>query len=119
LTEPALNPAALDRLRESVGDEFVGELVGRFLDDAPVQLTALRGAVESGDAETARRAAHTLKSNGATFGADRFSETCRLLEERARAGVLAGAHELLLRAEREYPGVEDALAPMRAQGGPP
>ena len=67
-----IDSAALDRLRGSVGDEFVGELVATFLGDAPAQLAALRGAVERGDAEEARRAAHTLKSNGATFGAERL-----------------------------------------------
>jgi hypothetical protein len=33
-----------------------------------------------------RRAAHTLKSNGATFGATRFSELFRELEVRGRDG---------------------------------
>ena len=39
-----LDGAALDRLREAVGDEFVGELVDTFLGDAPGQLATLRGA---------------------------------------------------------------------------
>jgi HPt (histidine-containing phosphotransfer) domain-containing protein len=112
--EHVLDAAALERLRDSVGDEFVGELVGTFLDDAPVQLTALRNALEAGDAEAARRAAHTLKSNGATFGASRFSETCRTLEEMAKARALADAEPVLRRAEQEYAGVGQALAPMRA-----
>jgi HPt (histidine-containing phosphotransfer) domain-containing protein len=117
LTEPVLDAAALDRLSDSVGDEFLGELVGTFLDDAPVQLAALRDALGEGDAEAARRAAHTLKSNGATFGADGFSETCRGLEELARDGALGGAAELLPRAEREYTAVAEALAPLRAARG--
>jgi HPt (histidine-containing phosphotransfer) domain-containing protein len=110
VTEPVLDGAALDRLRDSVGDEFVGELAGTFLDDAPAQLAALRTALDVSDPEAARRAAHTLKSNGATFGAGRFSETCRLLEEMAKAGALDGAAELLPRAEREYGAVAEALA---------
>jgi histidine phosphotransfer protein HptB len=114
MNEPVLDGAALDRLRDSVGDEFVGELVGTFLDDAPVQLAALRAALAEGDAEAARRAAHTLKSNGATFGASGFAETCRRLEEMARDGALAGAEEVLPHAEREYAAVEETLAPMRA-----
>ena len=104
-----LDGAALDRLRESVGEEFVGELVTMFLGDAPTQLATLRGALERGDAGEARRAAHTLKSNGATFGAEGFSELCRQLEEKAKAGELAAGDELVGQAEAEYVRVEAAL----------
>jgi HPt (histidine-containing phosphotransfer) domain-containing protein len=86
--------------------------VATFLEDAPIQLAALRNALDAGDAETARRAAHTLKSNSATFGAARFAETCRALEEMAKAGALAEAEPLLRRAELEYPAVGHALAPV-------
>jgi HPt (histidine-containing phosphotransfer) domain-containing protein len=116
--DQVLDAAALDRLRDSVGDEFLAELVGTFLDDAPAQLAALRAALGSGDAEAARRAAHTLKSNGATFGANRFADTCRRLEEIARTGSLAEAEGLLPRAVREYSAAEEALSPMRGPGSP-
>ena len=106
-----LDGAALDRLREAVGDEFVGELVATFLGDAPAQLATLRSAVERGDADEARTAAHTLKANGATFGAEGFSELCRQLEEKAKAGELArGGDDLVGQAEAEYVRVEAALA---------
>jgi HPt (histidine-containing phosphotransfer) domain-containing protein len=105
-----LDGNVLDRLRDAVGEEFVRELVATFLGDAPAQLATLRGAVERGDADEARRAAHTLKSNGATFGAEGFSELCRQLEEKAKAGVLAGGDELIGQAEAEYVRVEAALA---------
>ena len=56
-----------------------------------------------------RRAAHTLKSNGATFGATRFSELCRELELQAQAGDLTGASELAGRIETEYAAVAEEL----------
>ena len=105
-----LDGAALDRLREAVGDDFVDELVATFLGDAPAQLATLRSAVERGDAGEARMAAHTLKANGATFGAEGFSELCRQLEEKAKAGELAPGDELVGQAEAEYVRVEAALA---------
>jgi HPt (histidine-containing phosphotransfer) domain-containing protein len=114
---PELDGAALERLRESLGDELLADLVSTFLEDAPVQLAALRDALAAGDAEAARRAAHTLKSNGATFGAERFAETCRSLEEMAKAGALADAERLRPRAEVEYSGVREALIPLRAPEG--
>jgi HPt (histidine-containing phosphotransfer) domain-containing protein len=107
----------LDRLRESVGDEFLGELVGTFLDDAPAQFATLRAAVGRGEAEEARRAAHTLMSNAATFGAESLSELCRRLEELAKSGALDDAGELVGNAEAEYSRVQTALAAVR--GGEP
>jgi HPt (histidine-containing phosphotransfer) domain-containing protein len=111
--DSVLDAATLARLRESVGDEFLVELVDTFLDDAPSQLATLRGAIEQSDAVEARRAAHTLKSNGATFGAASFSERCRLLEDAAKRGDLAEAGELLARVEAEYADVAAALVATR------
>ena len=45
-----------------------------------------------GDAEEVRRAAHTLKSNAATFGAGDLAEWSRELEAAAREGDLADAN---------------------------
>lgn len=115
-SDPVLDSGALGRLRDSVGEEFLGELVGTFLDDAPAQLTTLRAAFGRGDAEEARRAAHTLKSNGAAFGAESFSGICRELEEKAKTSDLAGADELVGRAEAEYARVEAALTALRGGG---
>jgi HPt (histidine-containing phosphotransfer) domain-containing protein len=93
-----LDPAALQGLREIGGDEFFTDLVETFLADAPPLLAALRGT----NADEVRRAAHTLKSNGATFGATRFSELCRELEGQAKGGDLTGAPDLATRIEAEY-----------------
>ena len=89
-----LDLKALSDLRASVGgdEEFLGELIDDFLGDAPNQLEALRHAVATGDAETARRAAHTLKGNGRTFGAIEFADLC----QQAEAGAGAGNLELVL-----------------------
>jgi HPt (histidine-containing phosphotransfer) domain-containing protein len=47
----------------------VRELVDTFLAEAPSMLADLRESLASGEAERFRRAAHSLKSNGNTFGA--------------------------------------------------
>jgi len=83
------------------------------LDDAPALVATLRAAHEQGDREELRRAAHTLKSNGQTFGAERFSELCRELEERAKSDELDGAADLLNSIEREYAALEQTLAALR------
>jgi histidine phosphotransfer protein HptB len=100
-----LDQGALDELRRLGGEEFLVELVDAFLADAPAQLAALHTV----DVTEVRRAAHTLKSNGATFGAGHFSELCRELEEHAKRGELAGAPDLAARIEAEYALVAVAL----------
>ena len=105
-----LDQGALDELRRLGGEEFLSELVDTFLADAPAQLAALHAS----DVDEVRRAAHTLKSNGATFGAAHFSELCREVEKQAKSGELAGASDLADRIETEYALVAEAL---RA-GGP-
>ena len=110
-----LEENALDQLRELGGDDFLGELVDTFLDEAPGLLAALHAALEKGDAVELRRAAHTLKSNGATFGALAFSEACRELEELAKSGDLSGAAPLVERVESAYTPFEQALEPLREE----
>jgi len=111
-----LDPAALDNLREMVGGdvEFMIELMNTFLEDAPRMLTDMRQALESGDAKLLRRAAHSLKSNSAEFGAMTLSEVCRELEELSKDGSIEGAEELIKRAETEFTNqVKAALEAVR------
>jgi HPt (histidine-containing phosphotransfer) domain-containing protein len=71
-------------LKEATGAEFTGELIHAFLEDAPLQIQHLRDALAANDAESFRRAAHTLKSNAATFGAMELSALARELEMMGR-----------------------------------
>ncbi len=112
--DDVLDHSALATLRELGGDAFLAEVIETFLNDAPVLLAALRTSSEHGDTEELRRTAHTLKSNGQTFGAGRFSELCRELEERARSGALNGSAELVVRIEREYRALEEILVAVRS-----
>ncbi|MDQ3987921.1 MAG: Hpt domain-containing protein [Actinomycetota bacterium] len=56
-----------------------------------------------------QRAAHTLKSTAASFGAEGLSGLCRELERRARSGDFAGATDLLDAIDTEYRQVEVQL----------
>jgi CheY-like chemotaxis protein len=109
-----LDTSAIESLRDLGGDEFVAEVIDTFLDDAPALVATLRTTYEQGHADGLRRAAHTLKSNGQTIGAGRFSELCRELELRARSDELNGTAELVDRIEREYAALEQTLAALRA-----
>ncbi|HEY2742121.1 MAG TPA: GAF domain-containing protein, partial [Gaiellaceae bacterium] len=106
---------ALKNLRDLGGDDFLAEVIDAFLADAPELVAALRRALDDGSAEELRRAAHTLKSNGATLGATEFAELCRTLEARAKAGELDEAGELVGRVEHEYGPLRDALTALRSE----
>jgi len=100
-----LDPAAIENLRQLGGDEFVAELVQTFLADAPDLLAAL----QCSDARDVRRAAHTLKSNAATFGATRLADLCLDLEAQAGAGDVTAAPELAAEIDEEYALVAEEL----------
>lgn len=110
-----LDKRVLDDLRDSVGGDqaFVAELIDELLADAPVQLAALRDATGGGDAETARRAAHTLKGNGRTFGAVEFSSLCQDAEAAAAAGELDAVAQRLDAIDTSWEHVRTALGAAR------
>ena len=83
-----LDPAALENLLSMLGGEFVylEELIDSFLEDAPQLLAELDQFVEGGDSAGVRRVAHSLKSNGADFGATTFSNLCKELEMVGKSG---------------------------------
>ena len=115
ITEHDFRSGALDDLRDLGGDEFVHEVIETFLADAPTLLTALRNSLDAREAGEVRRAAHTLKSNGATLGADRFAAACRELELRAKSADLDGGYQLVERIEREFDQLQKELGPLRPQ----
>jgi signal transduction histidine kinase/CheY-like chemotaxis protein/HPt (histidine-containing phosphotransfer) domain-containing protein len=89
-------------------------VLGRMLDlfdrDAPRLLAEMRDAAGTGDVETLRDAAHTLKSNCANVGAMALAATCRDIEQLARAADAAAAIAPLAAAEEELRRVLAALA---------
>ncbi|GAA1835047.1 hypothetical protein GCM10009836_11740 [Pseudonocardia ailaonensis] len=87
---PTLDPVALVRLRELVGDAEIGGLVDGFLDEAAELLDSLRTALDGGDTAAAQHAAHTLKGLGDSFGATALAELCRRAEVPRPAPALAG-----------------------------
>jgi HPt (histidine-containing phosphotransfer) domain-containing protein len=109
---------ALENLQTMLGGEFeaLAELIDSFLEDAPKLLIELQHYLDVGDAAGVRRMAHSLKSNGADFGATAFSVLCKDLELLTKTGALDGAAELARRIRAEYTSVEAALKAVRYEG---
>lgn len=114
---PSMDAAALDRLLEMTGGdpEFLDELIQTYLDDAVVQLEAMRAAAGADSPEDLVRPAHSLKGNSANVGAVRLEELCRQLEADARAGSVERAIERVAAAGAEFERVRGELAALRAQ----
>jgi CheY-like chemotaxis protein len=111
-----LDVEALRQLRTTLGkqaDRMLPRLVESFHGDVDRLLGQARQALEQGQMDTLRRAAHSLKSTSATFGALALAAVARELEYHARDGVLEGTARLIARAEAEFVEAKDALEAVR------
>ena len=102
---PVIDTTVFSELQATAGAEFVAELADTFLEEAPLMLAELRSARSAGSAERFRRAAHSLKSNGQTFGAMALGAMARDLE---LGGLVADAAPLAA-LEAEFQRVAIAL----------
>jgi HPt (histidine-containing phosphotransfer) domain-containing protein len=89
-----IDRSVITALSESVGDEFVEELIDTFVDEAPGMFQEMQQALSAGDADKFRRAAHSLKSNAKTFGAVELAEKAQELETMARENDLGVGDKL-------------------------
>ena len=85
---PTIDETTFQNLKRDSGADFIAELIDTFLEDGARRLSELHTALEVQDADTFRRAAHTLKSNAATFGATELAGLAKELEDLGRAGNL-------------------------------
>jgi CheY-like chemotaxis protein len=110
-----LEPKALEALLATLGGEFANLriIIDSFLEEAPGLLDELDRFVEAGDAAGVRRVAHSLKSNGADFGASVFAERCKELEMLGKSGALDGAADLAAQIRERYRELASALAALR------
>jgi PAS domain S-box-containing protein len=111
-----LDASALERLRETLGKQaelLFPTLVKSFIDDGTRLLSEASQALQQKNAQDLRRAAHTLKSNGATFGAMMLSTVAKQLEQLGREGQFEGAVELIERAGREFVKAKTELEKFR------
>ena len=113
MTTPTIDAATFKALQETAGAEFVVELVDTFLEEAPPMMEELRSALAARDADKFRRVAHSLKSNGNTFGALAFAAMARELELAGLERVMATNPQALAALAEEYACVATALGEMR------
>ena len=119
MPDPTLDPSALDALLDTVGGdrEFLAELIETYLGDGPGVFEDLRAGLAADDAAVVRRAAHTLKSTSATFGAANLAAICRGIEASAAANDLTELATRVEAAESEFEAVTAALQAVAGQSG--
>ncbi len=107
----AIDRSVYDQLVETAaGDkEFLADLINVYLNDSPSLIKQMHEALAAKDADTFRRAAHSLKSTSANFGAMTLSGQAKELEMMAKAGSWEGAAEKIARVEQEYARVKTEL----------
>jgi len=109
----SLDTAAINELRETAGPEFLVELIDTFIAEAPGMLKDLREGLATADANRFRRAAHSLKSNAATFGATRLAEIARQLEHGGFASGADQAAATVAALESEFSKVAETLTKLK------
>lgn len=77
---PIIDDNVLQELGQSAGEDFMAELAGTFFEEAPDMLAGMRLALQTGNTESFRRNAHSLKTNAHTFGAMALGALARELE---------------------------------------
>ena len=108
-----IDTTVFEELKQMSGADFIDELVDTFLDDAPKLLAELQASLKTGNADAFRRAAHSLKSNAATFGAKHLSELARELEMFGKEDKLAQVGNRLATLEATYMAVASELKGLR------
>ena len=76
-------------MRQSVGDDIIGELVDSFEVEARERTTRIAAALVANNHKSLNEEAHALKSLAGSFGAPRLMEMCAKLEKTGREGIAA------------------------------
>jgi HPt (histidine-containing phosphotransfer) domain-containing protein len=100
----------LDRLEEDQG-LFI-KIMNIFLDDVPKQMGALKEALDTGDADTVRHQAHTLKGSAGHVGATSMQVVVREMEKAGQEGDMQRTANLFPLLEQEFEKIKHSMRDM-------
>ncbi len=91
---PLLDEGQLAEMRDAVGQDRMGHLLGIFAEETEARVARLAEAVAAGDRALIAHLAHGLRSAAGTFGATALTDATRALEQAALAegGDVVAAH---------------------------
>jgi len=111
---PVIDRTTFDELKQISGDEFINELIDTFLEDAPKMIAEINSALSANNADTFRRAAHSMKSNAATFGASQLAALAKELETLGKENKLHETGDKLRALEEAYESVGNELKGLKS-----
>lgn len=106
------DPSVFNKYREFMGEEtdaFVADIIQTFLVSAPRALGEMDSLLKAEKRQDFVRAAHTLKSNAATVGANTLRDWCEKMELQGGTLAAPAAHDMLEQAGAAYMQVEVEL----------
>jgi HPt (histidine-containing phosphotransfer) domain-containing protein len=116
----AIDSRVLDQLRKldpSGGLGFARRILRIYLDTSGDGVREVERAITAGNADSLRRAAHTLTSSTGNVGATNLSDLFRQLEAKGRAADLSGAPALLDAMRQEYKRAIDEIHALLNESG--
>jgi histidine phosphotransfer protein HptB len=111
---PVIDKTTFDELKEMSGDEFINELIDTFLEDAPKMIAEIKSSYASSDVDSFRRAAHSMKSNAATFGASQLAALAKDLEMLGKENKLHETGDRIKALEEAYEDVRSELMGLKS-----
>ena len=111
---PIIDKTTFDELKQMSGDDFINELIDTFLEDAPKMIAEIKSSHAANNAETFRRAAHSMKSNAATFGASQLAALAKELEMLGKENKLHETGDRLTVLEEAYASVRNELTGLKS-----
>ena len=104
-----IDQTIFDELKQMSGADFINELIDTFLEDSPKLIEEMEAALRGNNVDTFRRAAHSLKSNAATFGANELSTLAKELEMLGKENKINETGDKLRALEEAYESVRREL----------
>jgi histidine phosphotransfer protein HptB len=111
---PVIDEKTFDELKQMSGAEFINELIDTFLEDSPKLIEEMESALKLNNMDSFRRAAHSLKSNAATFGANELFALAKELEMLGKENKLTETGDRLKALQESYESVREELSELRS-----
>ena len=110
---PVFDPAEL--LERMMGDKALATAVMKaFLEDTPRQIQALKEMLESGNARTSGRLAHSIQGAAAYVGGKHLRQVAQEMEKAADSGDLYTASARMHNLELHFAEIQKAMAEILA-----
>ena len=105
-----LDEARLAELAEADDDgSLIADMIKLYLADVAPRIAAMRAAHKAGDPKALALAAHALKGAASNMGANRLSDTCKIIETAGQNGQVADAGVALTHLDAHAASVQAAL----------